>query len=686
MLFPQLSPEYYNENHRGILAQMEAKYAESITINQSFWGEADTDTRFYTGDQTLWNDLYGNLPANQRKQFNFNRIMRTVHVIEGFQRRNRKSTIVIPIENGDADTADQFTKILMWVNQQESVLDTISDAFHGSLITGMNLLHVWMDFRSDPVNGNIKVDNCSYNSFLIDPYFKKADLSDCQFVWKRSFLTKRDCISLMPKHADEILGLSGNDSGTGRDGKFQFMPESYNYGYKNLLTYDEFYYRDYRTQKMLVDTQTGETMEWKSDDNERLKLFLQQNPTVTVIENEIPTVRLAIVIQGKVFYDGPNVNGSDMYPFIPVMAYYTPELPYFPWRIQGVVRGLRDAQYLYNRRKVIELDILESQINSGWIYKENALVNPKDVFLSGQGRGLALKDEALMTDVQQIQAPQIPPSMIELSKILAQEVMEISGVNEELMGSATDDKAGVLAMLRQGAGLTTLQILFDHLDHAQKLLGKLMIDLVQTNFTPGKIQKILEDQQPSEQFYNKNFGTYHANVEEGLNTSTQKQMNFAQLLQLKEMGMPIPDDLLIEQSTIQNKTKLMEALKQQAEQAAQAQQAQMQGDQAEQQARIELAHSRAIADQGLGIERASRVEENHALSVERLAKAEGDRDLGLLNLIKAMKEIDTVDIDQMHKILEIKHALEAQDAMKNAAIQKSVVPVGNNQIQPNQGR
>jgi hypothetical protein len=681
MLFPQLSPEYYNEKHRGILAQMEAKYAESITINQSFWGEADTDTRFYTGDQTLWNDLYGNLPANRRQQFNFNRIMRTVHVIEGFQRRNRKSTIVIPIENGDSETADQFTKILMWVNQQESILDTISDAFHGALITGMNLLHVWMDFRSDPVNGNIRVDNCSYNSFLIDPYFKKADLSDCQFVWKRSFLTKRDCIALMPDHADDILGLAGNDSGTGRDGKFQFMPESYNYAYKNLLTYDEFYYRDYRSQKMLVDTQTGETMEWRVDDDERLKIFLQQNPTVTVIKNEIPTVRLAIVIQGKVFYDGPNVNGSDMYPFIPVMAYYTPELPYFPWRIQGVVRGLRDAQYLYNRRKVIELDILESQINSGWIYKENALVNPKDVFLSGQGRGLALKDEALMTDVQQIQAPQIPPSMIELSKILAQEVMEISGVNEELLGSAIDDKAGVLAMLRQGAGLTTLQILFDHLDHAQKLLGKIMIDLVQTNFTPGKIQKILEGERPSEQFYNKNFGTYHANVEEGLNTSTQKQMNFAQLLQLKEMGMPIPDDLLIEQSTIQNKTKLMEALKNQAEQAAQAQQAQMQGDQAEQQARIELAHSRAIADKGLGIERASRVEENHALGRERDAKAEADRDLGLLNLIKAMKEIDTIDIDQMHRILEIKHAMEVQAVNMRQAEQKPEPLLGNGQPQ-----
>ena len=171
-------------------------------------------------------------------------------------------------------------------------------------------------------------------------------------------------------------------------------------------------------------------------------------------------------------------------------------MPYFPWRIQGVVRGLRDAQYLYNRRKIIELDILESQINSGWKYKENALVNPKDIFLSGQGRGLALKDEANMTDVEQIMPPQVPPSMIQLSEILAKEVQEISGVNEELLGSAMDEKAGVFSMLSQGAGLTTLQILFDHLDLCAEVLGKLMIDIIQTNFTPGKVKKILETSEP----------------------------------------------------------------------------------------------------------------------------------------------------------------------------------------------
>jgi len=658
MLFPQLGPQYYDEKHKDVLGRMEAFYAESITINQSFWGEADTDTRFEAGDQTLWNDLYGNLPANRKRSFNFNRIRRVINMISGHQRRNRKSIICVPVENGDEETADQFSKILMWVNKQEGVLETVSEAFHGALVTGMNLLQVWLDYRSDPVSGNIKVDNCSYNSFLIDPYFRKADLSDCNAIWKRSFLTKRECISLLPDKTEEIIGLIGLDSGTGRDGKFQFMPESYNYGMKNLLTYDEFYYRDYRTQKMMVDAQTGETLEWNGQDEDRLKEFLITYPSVTIIEQEIPTVRLAIVVQGKVMYDGPNPMGIDKYPFVPVLAYYAPQMPYFPWRIQGVVRGLRDAQYLYNRRRIIELDILESQVYPGWIYKENALVNPSDVFLSGQGRGLALKNDAAMTDVQQIVAPQIPPSMIQLSELLAKEVSEISGVNEELIGSASDDKAGVLSMLRQGAGLTTLQVLFDQLDRSMELLGRLEIDIIQANFTPGKIKKILEGQEPTQQFYNKAFGKYNANVEEGLNTSTQKQMQFAQMLQLREMGVPIAPEDLLEAATFQNKKRVIENLEKAEKAQAQMQQAQAQSQIQLQQAQIELAQSRAKADMGLWAERTSRVEENRALAIQKIHESNRDDDVALLNKIKAMKELESMDIEHIERLVNMSNSLK----------------------------
>lgn len=661
ILFPQLGPQYYDEKHQDVLARMEAFYAQSITINQSFWGEADTDTRFESGDQTLWNDLYSNLPANRKRQFNFNRIRRVINMISGHQRRNRKSIIAVPIENADNVTSDQFTKVLMWCVNQEGILDTISESFHGALVTGMNLLQVWVDYRSDPVSGNIKVDNCSYNSFLIDPYFRKTDLSDCNALWKRSFLTKRECISLLPDKTEEIIGLIGLDSGTGRDGKFQFMPESYNYGMKNLLTYDEFYYRDYRTQKMLVDSETGETMEWKNDKDERLELFLETYPSVTMIEQEIPTVRLAIVVQGKVMYDGPNPMGIDQYPFVPVLAYYAPQMPYFPWRIQGVVRGLRDAQYLYNRRRVIELDILESQINSGWIYKENALVNPKDVFLSGQGRGLALKTDASMADVQQIQAPQIPPSMIQLSELLAKEVSEISGVNEELLGSASDDKAGVLSMLRQGAGLTTLQVLFDQLDRSQKLLGRLMIDIIQANFTPGKVKKILEGEEPTEQFHNKAFGKYHADVEEGLNTSTQKQMQFAQMLQLKEMGVPISPEDLLEAATLQNKQRIIDNLTKAEEAQSQLQQQQAEMAMQLQQAQIELARSRARADEGLYNERTSRVEENRAMAIQKLHEANSDDERAMLDKIKALKELESMDLNHIERLLAMAAGLKAQE-------------------------
>ena len=650
-LFPQIDLNYWPyryQDDESLKIMMNKAYTESITINQSFWSEADIDARFRAGDQTLWNDIYGNLPAFRKRQFNFNRIRRVCNMISGYQRRNRKSTIVTPLENSDNITASQFTKLMFWANNYNHVLDTVSQAFDGCLTTGMNLLSVWMDYRNDPINGDIQVDNISYNQYLIDPFFRKHDLSDCNFIWVRKYLTKTEIKSLMPQHAEFIESIHPNGY---RDGKFQFMPESYQYGMRNLVTYDEYWYRDYRKQKLLVDTQTGETKEWNGNDK-NLKEFLDRFPQITTIEHDIPTVKLGIVVYGTVLYHGNNPLGIDRYPFVPVLGYYDPQIPYYPWRVQGVVRGLRDAQYLYNRRKVIELDILESTINSGWKYKEDSLVNPKDIFLQGQGRGLALKQEAQMTDVEPIQPPQVPPSMIQLSEILSREIQEISGVNEELLGSAVDEKAGILAMLRQGAGLTTLQILFDQLDSSQMLLGKVFVELMQANFTPGKVKRIIGEE-PSAEFYHKAFGKYDAALEEGLNTTTQRQMQFAQLLQMREIGLPIPTSLLVETSTLTNKDQLIQAITQEEKQQQQSQQQQMQVQLQLLQAQIQDLQSRAKANEGLGIERVSRVEENRALAIERIEEAKKDQDLGTLNLIKAMKELQGIDINQIQQLLQL---------------------------------
>jgi len=649
-LFSNKGSRLYTEKDRDIQERMQEFYKNSLSVNESFWNEADTDTRFEAGDQNVFYENYGLEPINNRTIFSFNKIRRITSTISGFQRRNRKSTIVIPVENADQKTADQFSKILSWCNRREAVLDTISEAFHGAIVTGLNLLHVWNDYRDDPISGDIKVDNCAYNSFLIDPYFRKRDLSDCNGIWRRSYLTKREILSILPKYRKELMDDHGFEKGD--DEKFYLMPEHFNFDKGTLLPYDEYYYRAYRSQKMVVDTQTGESMEWKGKDDSDLKQFLQFFPQTTVVQQEVQTVKMAIVVDGKVMYDGPNNLGIDMYPFVPVFGHYNPQLSDYSLRIQGVVRALRDPQYLYNRTKVIELDILESRANTGWIAKANSLIDPKELMKTGQGRTILLKSTAEMSDVHPIPTQDIPAGFFQVSSGLNQEIIDIPGANEELLGSATDEKAGVLAMLRQGAGLTTMQPLFDQLDSSQKLLGKIQIQVIQNNFTPGKVKRIIEDE-PTPQFYNKAFGKYDAGVEEGVDSTTQRQNGFAQLIELRERGVPIPNEALLEASTIQNKTDLIETIKQSTEQKQQIEQLQLRLALREQEARANLADSRAFADRGLGIERISRVEENQEQAIENRTEAQTNRTQSLLNIVKAIQELESADIAQIQQLLTI---------------------------------
>ena len=70
-------------------------------------------------------------------------------------------------------------------------------------------------------------------------------------------------------------------------------------------------------------------------------------------------------------------------------------------------------------------------------------------------------------------------------------------------------------------------------------------------------------------------------------------------------------------------------------------------------ARTNLANARAEADRGLGLERATRVNENLELASERRAKAVEDRSDATLNQIKAIKELQDMDLDQIERGLRI---------------------------------
>lgn len=650
----------YSDGDRSILNRMEQDYQNYVTPNQTVWGQADLDLRFYSGDQTVFNEYYGTAVPFGRRQFCFNLIRRIVETTAGYQRQNRKTTIITPRENSDQYTADLFSKLILWSDSMDNTDHIISEAFTGALITGMNLIQVYMDWKSDPVCGDIRTSNCSYNTFLIDPFFKNPDLSDCNSIWKRSFLNKEQIIGLLPDKKEIILGMFGQGN---KDGKFRYMPESFNWDQQNLLTYDEYYYRTARERKMVINSQTGRQIEFKGDED-ALRQFLSDYPELTLFEDTIPTVNLAVVVNGMVMYNGGNPLGIDKYPFVPVMGYYEPNLPYFEWRVQGMVRGLRDPQFIYNHRKRIELDILESQLNSGWVAEEDSVVDPQSLYKTGQGSVVWTKEgKQLGVNLHKIPPGAVDGSMFQISQDMERLVQQIAGGNDELYASATDDKAAILAKQRQGAGLLSLQRFFDQLDLSQTLLGRIKLEVMQNNFTPDKVERVTE-QPPSEEFYNKLFGKYDAVVEEGFNTSTQRQMAFAQALYLKEAGVPIPSNYLVKMATLQDKQELIKSLEEQEQ--AQAQQAQQQAQvaMAEQQAAMQLAQARAFSDQAMGQERLSRIQENTQLAVERRAEAEKDKTAALLNFMKVVKELEQIDLDNLSKVMQLMNSVKTPMAVQ----------------------
>ena len=245
---------------------MQKNYTDCISVLQTQWREADTNQRFVMGDADLWGQLYPGVANNRRKMFNFNIINPIIQSVTGNQRQTRKSSICIPIHSDMQKTADQMTKCLFHVHNQSGAYQVYSDAFEqGALTQGIGLVSIFKDTSNDPISGDIRLRYLDFKSVLIDPYFRKHDLSDCRFVWTRQFFDRNECATLYPQFADQILSMP---SGSYRDDKFYYMPEVYQIQFPNLIAFDEYWYLTSRECQYLLDTETEECQEFSGDEED----------------------------------------------------------------------------------------------------------------------------------------------------------------------------------------------------------------------------------------------------------------------------------------------------------------------------------------------------------------------------------------------------------------------------------
>jgi hypothetical protein len=610
-----------------------------------YYAAAYRDLRAYAGDN--WTQQEKTMLQKQRRMIlELNKIRRVINLFSGYERENRTSTVVAPVEGSDEQTADLFSEVMLYVYAKTQAEYVFSEAFEHSLKTGLAIIGMYISYEKDKINGDICFYWKPFNALMLDPYFTRRDLGDCDQASTRDLLSKDQVKSLLPWIPPHEI----DNIPTGiRDNKYQYLGiyRQYNSTYiaKNLLTYDQYWKRVNKPQKFLVDMETGVSQEWNGSKEEE-DVLMQEiasqeeggKARVQLIHSHKKTVELNIIVGGKLLYEGPDPTGLDTFPFIPIIAYHEPLIDTYELKIQGVVRSIIDAQRQYNRRHSQIIDLMESIINTGFIHKNGAVIDPDMLFQSGQGRNIVVNPEFdVQADIKEITAPNIPSGYLQYQDIMDRNIMEIPGGSDEMLGlSSTGDiqVSGKLAEVRASNGLKGNRGLFDNFEYALKLLGDLCMLCIQKNFTPGKVWRIT-GKQPTPQFFSGQFEHYDCVIKSVVKTQTQREAYYYQILQMRSLGIAIPDEEIIAAAPLQGKMRLQEVV------ARLEQQKQEMAMQEVEDRRIKNQYLMSQSDQNVALaqERRARVLSDIGLARERISEGEQNYAKALLDNAKTVSEM-----------------------------------------------
>jgi len=640
-------------------------YKEASEEWNSFYIQAYRDMSFMSGNQWKQSDKQ-ELNLQGRNAYVFNKIRTIINQISGYQKRNRMSSVCQPREYNDYPSSDFITDLLLYTIEKSDGYNVLSNAFEGALVTGINLISLWMDYTQDPINGEVKITRDPYNSFILDPSFTKIDLSDCGYVMRRRYVTKDTAKTLVPNMSSFI----DNVVPSAKDNKFGYMNYARRGEDRGLLRYDEFWERTTVKKYLIIDQRNGQSDKWNGT-KKALEELKKEYPFIKSKAIHDPTVRLNVILEGELVYSEIDPYGTGDYPFVPVIGYYTPEYDNFNYKLQGVVRGLRDSQEELNMMRSKASDVIKAQVNSGWMVREGSVKNPADLYRTGQGVVIERSMDSQPADVQKIQASEVSQSLLSMISDLEGQVMSLAGVSEELMGSAEGGNtqvSGILAKQRAYNSVTTLQGLFDNLNTAQSIVSKKIVKMLLANCTVEKAMRIVNKEIPQEMLdmssnpptFNKDVAKYDIVVAETALTDNQKNLAYMQMLEARNMGIAIPDRAIINAMPISDKGKLMEAFEEEQQQA----QEQAQKVEELEAMNKKLNNAKIYSDIALAESRLKRGTAEDALAIERISEARENVSKAQLNNLELIEKMKGMRQSQLIEALDFINMKE-QEKMDN---------------------
>lgn len=617
----------------------EESYDEAYDFWTAFLAEAEHDLKMFLDEQ--WDtNMLAYLAIRRRNALVFNRIKRVVKIVTGYERRHRLSMKIGPVGLEDDQVSSWMTGVIMHAMSSANGYNVISDTFmYGPLITGLGLIELYLDS-----NGDLAFRRKAYNTFLLDPSTTERDLSNCGYLTLRDMLSRDQIKALLPDRESEIDDIPDTNLDT-RYSTHSFATERMG---KNLLPYDQFLRKSKKRVKYLVIPERNMEKIWGDapvSAFKELKNRLPEEMRSAKLENRWQDeCTLSVLVNGEVLYDGPNTLKLDTYNYVAFFGNFCPEIDNDKLRVSGMIRVLRDPQIEFNKRLSQELDIIESQIMSGWKAEKGAVINPDSLLQAGQGATVWLHDGKIDA-VEKIRPGDIPPGIAAVHQTLDKLIVELPGINEALLGTDDKDIAGVLSKLRQGAGLTGLQDWFDNLGLSKRQLGKLSAQIVQKNYSREKVERII-NKQITPEFFGADLLRYDCIVQEALLTDSQRDLYYEELKALYRMaaeaGQPgaIPFGAIVKAAPIQ----LRDNLRQEIEQAEKQRQLASREQDEDRQLLRKLQEAEVAANLGRAVERQTESERQKAQT--------------LTERLEAVEKIKGMGIDNVRKMVDIAKILE----------------------------
>ena len=625
--------------------RMQCYFANTLEYNQNRIWKATIDRNLRHGIDGMWGTIFSDLKDHEVEILRQNPFKPKLDAIYGMQLNNIKSMLVIPSDDAIQETADQWSNILLKIQEKDKFKDKSSEVFNSGLGTGMEALIFNIEFDHDLTN-KIVSKQLSFNEFNIDNSFKNPDLSDCKYFHHWDYMTKEEvkyCFADYKDQIDDIICCGGNSNP---------MPPT---GQIATLRVDKFWYLDYRKVSMVQDLISKKAFEWDGTSQE-LDFYLAQNPRLRVLPHIIPTIRLAISINNTIFLDEWNPLKLDRYPIALYMANFE-RSTMDDERTYGVIRNLIGSGFLSAQAQTLLWRHIQDLVYEKMLYKPTSLVNPKEAQMPGYPMGISLTEEASVGDVQPIRSRDITAQITNFIGAMNQQLQNTSGVNDAMTGTADDDDSGIKMLFKQGAGINIQAPLFKNMDIFMQNCGEIMYELARLHYSYDKIQTML-GQEPTREFYTKIFGNYRIEIVQGTNTTTQKVIQAKQLLELDKAGIPVDKLHIFDAYPLQGKSEIRKKVeanlqRQQEAEKQKAQVEQMKLEQAMQlkQAEINALNTAAQHNVAKSEERQTKAQENLSGITKNLATAEKDKSQEFLNVSKVLNDVK-LKFEQLERIVE----------------------------------